>query len=649
MSGISELLNAGISGLQAALESMQAVSNNTANVNTPGYNVESVNQSEIPSIPGAPGLGATVPSIQRAFNQFAYQQVVAAGSTSQAAQTNQTSAQTLSALFPVASGGATGLGSSISSFFSAANAVAQDPTSQPDREVMLTDAQSLASAFNSLGTQLDNNLTQIDGEMGSAVSQINALSQQIAACNAQIAVQTNSPTGAPNSLLDERDNLVQQLGQQVGITIDQAANGGVDIYTSGGAALVSGNSAYQLSATQDSYGDGSINVIYGPTGQNITANLSGGVIGGLVSARSQIVSAQGSVGALAVSLTDAVNTQQSLGLDLNGKLGGAVFSVGGPNVLPSVSNQGSATLSTAITNTNAFTAGNFVITKEASGFEAVNTTTGESSALGNGPTLSLDGMTITVAGSASNGDSFLLQPTNESARSFTVTTTDPTKIAAASAYVATPGSTNLGDVAATVSGGVAAASLPAGTPVIPAAQFGQSVSIQFTSATTYNVLSSSNTVLASGSYSAATGGEVAIAYPSPPAPSGDVVAVALSAGTVAAGDTFTLTPGGIGSNGNIVALAGLAQQSLLSGQTLSSAYSSLVGTIGTYGQGAAVAAQAAQGVLSQAQTVQQSISGVNLDQQAANLVNYEQAYQAAATVIGTAQTLFTALLTAVTA
>lgn len=648
MSGISELLNAGISGLQAALEAMQAVSNNTANVNTPGYNVESVQQSQIPSIAGEPGLGTEVTSIQRAFNQFIYQQVVEAGSASQAAQTTQTSAQTLSALFPVASGGATGLGSSISSFFSAANAVAQDPTSQPNRQVLLTDAQSLASAFNSLGTQLNIGVTELDGQMNSAVSQVNELTQQIAACNAQIAVQTNSPSGAPNSLLDERDNLVQQLGQQVGITIDPTANGGVDIYTAGGAALVSGATNYQLKAVPDSYGDGAVQVTYGPTGQNITANLSGGTIGGLLNARSQIVSAQGSVGAIAVSLADAVNAQQTLGLDLNGNLGGAIFSVGGPTVLPATTNAGNATISAAITNTNAFTSGNFVITKNASGFDAVNVVTGESTALGSGPTLSLDGMTLTVSGTPANGDTFLLQPTSGAAESFAAKMTDPSLVAAASAYVATPGN-NLGDVQASVAGGVAASSLPAGAAIIPASQFGQNLTIQFTSATAYNVLSSTNTVLASGSFSTANGGAVGIDYPSPPAPAGDVVEITLSPGTAAAGDSFALAPGGIGSNGNIVAMGGLAQQNLLSGQTLSSAYSSLVGTIGTYGQGAAVAAQAAQGVLSQAQTVQQSISGVNLDQQAADLVSYEQAYQAAATVIGTSQTLFTALLTAVQA
>jgi flagellar hook-associated protein 1 FlgK len=648
MSGISELLNAGISGLQAALEAMQAVSNNTANVNTPGYNIESVQQTELPSIAGQPGIGTEVTSIQRAFNQFIYQQVVEAGSASQAAQTAQTSAQTLSALFPVASGGATGLGSAISSFFGAANAVAQDPTSQPNRQVLLTDAQSLASAFNSLGTQLDIGATELDGQMNSAVSQVNGLTQQIAACNAQIAVQTNSPLGAPNSLLDERDSLVQQLGQQVGITIDPTANGGVDIYTAGGAALVTGANAYKLATVPDSYGDGAVDVTYAPTGQDLTARLSGGTIGGLLNARSQIVSAQGAVGAIAVSLAGAVNAQQALGLDLNGNLGGAIFSVGGPTVLPAATNAGSATLNAAITDTGSFTAGNFVITKNASGFDAVNTVTGESTALGNGPTLSFDGMALTVSGTAANGDTFLLQPTADAAPSFAVTTNDPNLVAAASAYVATQG-TNLGNVQAAVAGAVASGSLPAGAAILPASQFGQDLTIQFTSATAYNVLSSSNAVLATGSFSAANGGTVAIDYPSPPAPSGNAVEIALSPGTAAAGDSFALTPGGIGSNGNIVAMAGLAQETLLSGQTLSSAYSSLVGTIGTYGQGAAVAAQAAQGVLTQAQTVQQSISGVNLDQQAANLVSYEQAYQAAATVIGTSQTLFTALLAAVQA
>ncbi|MGH7094568.1 MAG: flagellar hook-associated protein FlgK [Stellaceae bacterium] len=645
MSGLTQLLYTGASGVMAATEAMQTVSNNTANVNTPGYNVESVNQVEIPGQPGAPGSGTQVTSIQRSFQEFVYQQLAAAGSASQAAQVNETSAQTLSALFPVTSGGANGLGAALDNFFAAVNTVSQDPTSQPNRQLLLNDAQSLASNFNSLGSQLASNLTNLNNQMTQAVQQINTLTRQIAGDNAVIGAQSTGAAGPPNSLLDQRDYLVQQLGQQLGLTLIPQANGAVDIYTASGDALVNGASAYQLSTSPDAYGSGALSVTYGPTGQDLTAGLSGGTIGGLLTARSQLISAQDSVGALAVSLADAINTQQNLGLDQNGNLGTALFAAAGPTVLPDQSNTGGAALSAAIANPGSFTPDEFIITNTASGFEAVNTTSGQATALGSGPTLSLDGMTITVTGGAAVGDSFLVQPTTQAAATLQVVTSNPAAIAAASPYVATATDTNAGNVTATAGSPTLSSTLPAGTAIIPASQFGQNLSIQFTSATSFNVLSSSNTALASGSFDPAAGAEIAIAYPAS-APAGEVATITLSGGNAAAGDSFALAPGGAGSNGNIVAMAGLASQNLLSGQTLSSVYAGLVGGIGSYGQAASVASQAAQGVLSQAQTVQQSVSGVNLDEEAANLVNFEQAYQAAATVIGSAQTLFAALLAA---
>ncbi len=160
---------------------------------------------------------------------------------------------------------------------------------------------------------------------------------------------------------------------------------------------------------------------------------------------------------------------------------------------------------------------------------------------------------------------------------------------------------------------------------------------------------SASTVIASGTFSATNGAQIAIAYPSPPAPAGEVATFSLSPGTPAVGDNFSLTPGGIASNGNVLAMTNLVSQNLLSGQTLSNAYATLVGRVGSAGQAANVAATTAQGVLSQVQSVQQSISGVNLDEQAADLVSYQQAYQAAAQIIASAQVLFQSLLTAVKA
>jgi flagellar hook-associated protein 1 FlgK len=648
MSGLSQLLNTAATGLNAAAENLQTVANNTANVNTTGYNVESVQQAELASTPGQPGDGTNVISIQRAFEQFVFSQMVGAGSVNQAAQVTQSTSQNLSAIFPVASGGTGGLGASLTSFFSAMDSVSQDPTSLPNRQTFLSDATELAANFNSIGSQLASNLTSLSGQLTNAVTQINTLTQQIASINNQVeALSAPGGTGPPNSLMDNLDNLVQQLGEQLGITVVAGPSNTLDIYTTGGDELVNGGSSASLTATSGSYGGNNLSIIYQPTGQDITSSISGGTIGGVLSSQAQVVAAQNTVGGLAAALTASVNTQQSLGLDLNGALGTDLFSVAGPTVQGATSNTGSGTLDATITNTNAFIPDNYIVTKTASGYQATNIETGQVSALGNGPSLSLDGMTLAVSGTINVGDSFEVEPTATAAQTLKVSATNPSAVAAASPYVSTPGS-NLGNVTAGAFSGAASGSLAAGTVIVPASYFGQDLTVKFTSATTFNVLSSSNAVIASGSFSATNGAEIAIAYPSS-APAGEVTTMSLSPGTPATGDTFSLTPGGVDSNGNIQAMINLSSQNLLSSQTLSSAYATLAGQIGSAGQSASFAASASQGVLSQVQSVQQSISGVNLDQQAAELVSFEQAYQASAQVIASAQTLFTSLLTAVQA
>lgn len=647
MTGITQLINTGWSGLNAATQAMETVSNNTANVNTPGYNVESVHQTEIPGLPNGVGIGTDVTSIQRAFNQFVFSQLVGAGSASQAAQVMQSNAQNLAAIFPIASGGAGGLGTALTGFFSAMNAVSQDPTSLPNRQTFLSDAAALAADFNSVGGQLAAGQASLNGQMTSAVNTVNSLTQQIAALNAQIMAQSAAGTGSANAVMDTRDNLVQQLGQQLGVTVVAGASGSVDIYTTGGAVLVDGGTSTNLTAVSSGYGGASLSVVYQPTGQDITAGLSGGAIGGIIGSQAQIAAVQNSAGGLAASLAAAVNTQQSLGLDLNGAQGGALFTVGGPSVIAGPSNTGSGTLAAAITDTNAFVPDNFVVTKTGAGYQATNTATGQVTALGAGPSLNLDGMTLTVSGTVNTGDSFEVEPTANAAQTLAVATTDPKTVAAASAYVASPGS-NIGNVTASAFSAAASGSLPPGTVIVPAGNFGQNLTVKFTSATTFDVLSAS-TVIASGTFSAANGAQIAIAYPSPPAPAGEVATFSLSPGTPAVGDNFSLTPGGIASNGNVLAMTNLVSQNLLSGQTLSNAYATLVGRVGSAGQAANFAATTAQGVLSQVQSVQQSISGVNLDEQAADLVSYQQAYQAAAQIIASAQVLFQSLLTAVQA
>jgi flagellar hook-associated protein 1 len=642
MSGLAQLFETGLSGLTAATEAMATVSNNTANVSTPGYNVESVNQTEVPGFAGGPGNGTEVTSIQRGFDQFAYQQGVEATSANQAAQVVETNAENLTSLFPVASGGSSGLGAALNSFFSAANTLSQDPSNQADRQELLGQAQSVAADFQSVGSQIGASLGSIDTQTATAVQQINSLTQQIAQLNQAIPAASGTGT-APNSLLDQRDQLVQQLSQQLGVTTVAAADGVVDVYTTGGAELVGGATSYQLATGANQYGDGAVAVTYGPNHQDLTQSLTGGQLGGLLAARSQLVDAQNSLGTLAAGFAAAVNSQQSLGLDLSGNPGQQLFSTAGPVVYASSGNTGTGTVSATLTDPAALTGDNFILTKTAAGFTATDLATGQSTTLGNGPTLSLDGLTITVAGNAHTGDSFEIEPTATAAATLSVVTSDPSAIAAAAAYVATAGS-NAGNV--TVGAPVSGSALPAGAVQVPASQFAEPLTIEFTSSKNFNVLSSGNTVIASGSLSASSGAEIAIAYPASAAP-GEYATVSLSAGTAAAGDSFTLSPGGSGSNGNIEALAALSSQNLVGGQTLGSYYDTLVSTIGSQGQQAQLAVQSTQAILTQAQNTQQSASGVNLDQQAADLVVYQQAYQAAAKVIATAETMFQTLLSAI--
>lgn len=658
MSGLTQVLNVGISGLTAATEGMQTVSNNTANVNTPGYNLETINQVSVPgvSLPnGGLGAGTEVTSIQRAFNQFVYQEILGATATNQSAQTILSSTQNLSAVFPVTSGGANGLGQVIGSFFGGANAVAQNPGSIPNREVMLGDAQSAASLFNSVGSALSANLASQNQQIGATVGQINQLTSEIAMLNKTITAESGDGTGAPNSLLDQRDQTVQQLSQLVGVSVSQDKNGAVDIYATGGAALVAGGTSFTLNASSGSYLDGSTEVVYKPTGEDITSSLSGGTLGGLIAFRAQLTNVVNSVGAMAASFASAVNNQQSQGIDLNGNLGKAIFTLSGPTVFASSANTGTGTINATVASASALVPDNFIVTNTASGYQATDLTTGQVTSLGSGPNFTYDGLSMAVSGNVNVGDSFEVEPTALAAQSLGVAFNNPNLIAAASPYVATAGATtsagtivdqNVGNVGATFGATTSNGSLTAGTVIVPPADFGQQLSIQFTSATTFNVLSSGGGTIASGSFSPTSGAQIAIEYPSGAA-SGQAITVSLSAGNAAKGDSFVLSPAGAGNNGNISALASISGQNVLSGQSLTDYYAQLVASIGNQGQEAEVASDASQGVLTSAQNIQQSISGVNLDEEAALLVSYQQAYQASAQIIATTQSLFTGLINAV--
>jgi flagellar hook-associated protein 1 FlgK len=241
-------------------------------------------------------------------------------------------------------------------------------------------------------------------------------------------------------------------------------------------------------------------------------------------------------------------------------------------------------------------------------------------------TLTGAGLTMTVTGTAKTGDEFLVEPTANAVSGLSVLTSDPAKIAAAGPLVTSAAATNTGT-----------ASITSATVPSTAAWVRGNYTLSFTSPTAYTVTDASGTV-ATGAYTAGT----PITF--------NGIDVSLT-GAPAAGDSFAVNDNanGTGDNSNALLLAGVMNQNVLNGGTesLSGAVNSYVGAVGLQTSQAQNGATAQQSVLQSAQSAQQSVSGVNLDQEAANLLQFQQAYQAAAQVIATSSTLFNSLITAI--
>ena len=628
---MSSMLSIGISGINAAQVALATVSNNIANASTAGYSDESVDQVQAITQSNGQltiGNGVNVVGVQRAYSQYLTSAVWSTNSGLQGATTMNGLTSTLNSLLSNSGN----LQTSLDNLYSGFGTVASSPGSSSTREAALGAASSLASVYNTLGQQLTQQSTAVNGQIGDTVTSINNLSSQIATLNGQIGA--NSAGGAPNSLLDERDSLVQQLSGLTGMSAVTESNGSVSVYTSAGQALVNGAQSYALSTGGNQYDPTSTDV-FDSSGNDITSQLTGGTLGALINYRSNVLqTSQNMLGQSAIALASSVNGQQAQGLDLNGKQGQPIFSVGSPGVLPSSNNStGGATVTASVSNVSQLTTSNYILTYTGTGTGtngwSLSTTGGQSvplTANADG-SLSADGLTFGVSGTAQKGDSYEIEPTSNAANTLAVSMTDPNGIAAAAALTAKAASGNTG------TGAVGSVSVTNATN----ANLLAGASVKFGAAGAYTV-TDGNGNTTTGTY---TAGQPITA---------DGWSLTLS-GTPASGDSFNVAANtnGLNDGSNATSLAALADVGVLDGGKTSvvNSYANLTTQIGTAGSQAASDLTTQTNLFNQAESSQQSVSGVNLNQEAANLVQYQQAYQASAQVISTAQQLFSSLITAI--
>lgn len=630
----TNIANIALTGLRAAQAGLAVTANNISNQGTPGYSRQQVVlQSAMSNFSGSGyfGLGVDVVTVQRAYSDFL------AGQASQSASTLSylaTYSDRMGGLINRLGSVDTGINQSLNALYTAIGSFSQNPSETASRQAALAAAQSTAARFRAISEDLSTLSQGIDNQASATVGQINQLVQSIASYNAKIGEAYATGHGqAPNNLLDQRDVLVRELGKLTGITTSTQGTS-VNIYLTNGQPLVMEQVAAQLRIdTRDpnSPTGSSLSLTVGShTMQLNQRDVDGGQLGALLQFRdNELAHAQSELGRLAIAMAAAYNQQQQFGLDSAGQPGQALFRIGNPVAVGERGNTGDARLAVGIADTRSLTGSDYQLTRV--GSEYVLTRLDDGTELGPFSSLPqhVDGLAIALAdGDLADGDTFTIKVASQAAAGVEVMLGDPGKLAAAAPMGLETAGTNTGTAQASRLRSAASAS----------PDYATSVTVRFTSATGYELLGDDGAVLSTGTLQPP---QQTVAY------NGWAFDLA---GIPAAGDAITVKadPGSpAGDNRNALAMAALGTTRIAGGSTLTDAYAGLISQVGTRAASLNISKAAQQTAYDQAVASEQSLSGVNLDEEGASLLRYQQAYAAAGKVLGMSSELFDQLLAAI--
>lgn len=618
------LFGIGISGLAAAQAGLVTTGHNIANSGTPGFHRQQVVQSNsTPQFNGAGfiGQGVQVDTVRRVYDSFLDGQANRA--EAQAAYYAAFNAQ-VAQIDGLLSDPTAGLAPQLQSFFATVNDVATNPASIPSRQAMISSANALTARFQALDNRLVEINRGVNAQIESTVTSVNAIAREIAQLNQRITATGANPASPPNDLLDKRDELVTQLNKLTGASTVVQADGNMTVSIGSGQTLVVGSRSFALGTAQSAEVPDQLDVTYqtGTTGVVLgSSTLTGGSLGALLNFRSTTLpDAQNQLGRIAAGLAETFNAVHSQGQDLVGGRNANFFAPLSGTVTQHTANTGNATLTAGLTSATALTSSNYRLVYSGGNYQVTRLSDNTTTTYATLPQ-TVDGIDIALgSGTPQNGDSFYIEPTRYAARNLSVAITDPTRVAASLPMVSSPGVGNTG--AATI-GNVT-------TPA--AANVTAKTTITFTSPTTYDI-SDGNTTTTGQTYT--SGGNITF--------NGWTVQVSGAART---GDTFVVGPTGASDNRNALALANLQVQNTLLNGTASyqAAYGQLTSTIGNTAAEMEISSSAQETIALRSREAQQSLSGVNLDEEAANLLRYQQAYQASSKVIEVAQNMFESIL-----
>lgn len=640
----SSILSIGQSALNAAQIGLDTTGHNIANAKTPGYSRQVVVQQAAPAQNygfGYLGQGTSVAAVNRVYNEISAKQLINSQSTS--SQLSTYSGQ-MSQIDNMLSDSTAGLSPALQDFFSSMQALSTNPSDTASKQAVLATAQSLVSRFHSLDNRLGEIRESINSQLTSDVSQVNSYAKQIAKLNDSISIAQSSNGNPPNDLMDQRDQIVAELSKQIKTTIVKQDGTNYNVFIGNGLPLVISNNSYSLTTLNSPTDSGRLEVGYvnsGKVSQLGVDSLPGGMIGGLVQFRSESLdNIQNQLGQIAIAFADTFNQQHRQALDANGSLGGNVFTIPAPETAPNINNIGNAVVNTSMTDVSALTASNYRLQFDGSQYTVTRLSDGVAQNFSSLPQ-KVDGLQFSLtSGSMTNGDNFLIRPTFNGAAGINVGITNVSKLALGGPAVsAAKNSANTG----TASVGTATAESSYTTGGLPSSitfsfSGGSLTSTPATNPVTVTVGSTQTTYPAGTAIPYTDGAKITVAG----------VSFTLS-GTPSNGDQFSISANSgtaPGNNSNALLLNALRTKSTMNAASTSyeGAFSQLVSGVGNKTHELSVTSAAEEQTLTSAIDQQQSESGVNLDEEATNLLRYQQAYQAAGKMMQIATQLFDVLL-----
>jgi flagellar hook-associated protein 1 FlgK len=628
---MTDILNTGKSALLAFQRALSTTSHNIANVNTEGYarqrvSFESTNLAD--EALRYVGSGVRIGEIERLHDQFSTARVNSSTAEHSEELTHFTMASRLDNL--VASDGIS-IAPAINELFNSMQDANSNASSIAFRNVVIDKTELLAERFQTLQSQFDDTQSEINARTRAAVDTVNEYATAIADINEQVlSLSSSIRNESANDLLDQRDLMVQKMSEQIEVSTVTQGNGTMNVYIGKGVRLVVGSTAETIkTAPDETYPDRlQIKLGVGNDEINVKTKLQGGEIGGLSEFTSKtLYPAMQALGQLALVMADTLNKQHAAGVDMNGENGSALFTIPAPEVFSSSSNSGTGVMSASIDDVSALAPADYLLRYDGANFTATRTTDGAQTS---GPIpLDLDGMSLSMTGTPSAGDTFIVSATNRAAGFIESIVLDPTKLALAGQLSTSSNIANLGDArisnAVVLDPDATALTLP--------------IDLIFNSDSTYNFVHATDGVIHAANIPYVPGEAISF--------NGWEVSIS---GTAKSGDVHQIRNNttGQGNNTNGLALADLQSSKLIDGnQSFNDAYGAMVSHVGTRTNTAETRSNALLSLKENAIIRQQSTQGVSLDEEAIDLTKYQQAYQASAQIISTADTLFQTILGAI--